>query len=436
MNTLRLGSFALLLAACAGGSTASANAVPAAESPVLLSTDQPWTDAQIEQLVGPIALYPDVLVGLVLPAAVEPSDIVLAARYLAAGGAVAEIDAQPWDDAVRGLAHYPEVIAWMDSGLAWTRQLGEVFSAQPKEVLQAIQALRRRALASGALRSSAEQQVVVEGNEIRILPALSDVIYVPRYDPVIVYRSGYYASGYPSALVFGVGYPVGHWLAYDCDWSDRRVWYVAPSVRITVWRDRPDWRYRRPEPSGPHWHAWSKGPGGRPSRHDFDDHRSPPRSDHPTRPGDGRPRVVNPPREAPPAWRNEPSQNNGRPRDGRPTGGGGERGGGAPRPRNDPPAVAPLVPTQAPRVQPPRSSPVDDHRGSPPQTWRGEPRSGPGRVAVPEQRREPVQPRYAPEPPREAPRVAPDPAPARMAPPQERTEREKPDKRPVSPIEP
>lgn len=452
MKTLRLGSFALVLAACSAGIPASADTLQAPESPVLLSTAQPWTDAQIEQLVGPIALYPDILVGLILPAATEPSDIVLAARYLAAGGSQEGIEAQPWDDAVQGLAHYPEVIAWMDSGLVWTRQLGEVFSAQPKEVLQGIQTQRRRALAAGTLTSTAQQQVVVEGNEIRILPARSDVIYVPRYDPVIVYRSGYYSAGYSTALVFGTGYPVGYWLAYDCDWTDRRVWYVAPSVRITVWRDRPDWRYRRPEPTGPHWHAWSRGPGGRPSHRDFDDHRGPSAPSHPTRPGNNRPREVITPRETPPAWHNDSSRDRRRPTPGMNN---DRRGGDTPptvgspnagrefnnpddrRPRT--PAVnPPSTPTENRRTTPPRVAPVDTDRSSPPpQTWRGESRPGKGRVQSDEPRREAEQPRYAPEPPRETPRAAPDPAPARMAPPQERsTEREKPDKRQTSPIEP
>src|SRR5436190_17519524 len=89
-----------------------------------------FTAEQLDQLLGPIALYPDALIALILPAATQSSDVVLAARYLSNGEGAAQIDDQPWDDSVKALAHYPEVVKWMDQNLAWTKQLGDAFVAQ------------------------------------------------------------------------------------------------------------------------------------------------------------------------------------------------------------------------------------------------------------------------------------------------------------------
>lgn len=107
------------------------------------------SDAQLETLLGPVALYPDALIALILPASASSSDIVLAARYLAANQDPQQLDAQAWDESVRSLARYPDVIKWLDENLAWTQQLGTAFLAQPAEVMQAVQRLRARARAAG-----------------------------------------------------------------------------------------------------------------------------------------------------------------------------------------------------------------------------------------------------------------------------------------------
>ena len=246
--------------------------LPAQE--VVPAEPPPSTPEQLDRLLGPVALYPDALLAILLPAATEPTDIVLAARYLAANGDNASVDEQSWSDSVKALAHYPAIMKWMDENLMWTRQLGEVFLVQSSDVMLAVQRLRARARASGALVDTPQQQVVLEGETICIVPAQPEVIYVPRYDPEIVYveRPGYY---YDSYVVYGVGYPVGFWLAYDLDWGRRTIWYVDRNHWQHDWRGRRDWRRpvypgRPGYISNPHQYVWKPVPG----------HPRPPRTQH------------------------------------------------------------------------------------------------------------------------------------------------------------
>lgn len=216
------------------------------------------TRDQIETLVGPIALYPDALVALILPASTRTADIVLAARFLKQGGDPAALDAQPWEDSVRALARYPDVIRYLDENLAWTQRLGDCFLLQPVEVMDAIQAMRLRARQRGLLSDTDEQSVIVEDGEVRIVPARETVIYVPRYDADHLYVSEYWPAG--PFLTFGLGYSIGAWLNYDCDWRAHRVRVVH---RPPEWVHRPDWRRR------PASHALDRDRGGhewKPSR--------------------------------------------------------------------------------------------------------------------------------------------------------------------------
>ena len=211
------------------------------------AADTKLSEAQLESLLGPVALYPDALIALILPASASSSDIVLAARYLAANQDPLQIDHQAWDESVRSLARYPDVIKWLDENLAWTQQLGTVFLAQPAEVMQAVQRLRARARAAGTLIDTPQQKVITEGEVILIEPASPTVIYVPRYDPEVVYVSRPYGWTQPS-LFFGLGFGVGSWLSYDCDWRTRTIivgdWRRRPQ---TVWV-RPAFPYRPPAP--------------------------------------------------------------------------------------------------------------------------------------------------------------------------------------------
>jgi hypothetical protein len=212
------------------------------------------TREEIEALVGPIALYPDALVALVLPASTRTADVVLAARFLNQGGDPATLDAQPWEDSVRALARYPDVIKYLDENLAWTQRLGDCFLLQPVEVMDAIQAVRLRARQRGLLSDTDEQSVIVEDGEVRIVPARSTVIYVPRYNVDYLYVSEYWNAG--PFLTFGIGYGIGTWLSYDCDWRHHRVRVVH---RPPEWTHRPDWRSRpayRQVDRERNWHDW------------------------------------------------------------------------------------------------------------------------------------------------------------------------------------
>ncbi len=217
------------------------------------SAPQPLSQEKLKNLVGPIALYPDALIALILPASTVPSDLVLAERYIASNGDLTQIANQPWDDSVKSLVRYPDVLKWMDQNLEWTTTLGEVFLDQPADVMNSIQALRAEAIAAGNLTDSPQQHVVREKTCIRIVPAQPDVIYVPEYDPEVVYVQPYSEDVGP-LLTFSAGFAVGSWLNYDCDW-DRRGIYVGQ------WR--PGWNQYRNWDRGdrdPNGNRWNEGP--------------------------------------------------------------------------------------------------------------------------------------------------------------------------------
>ena len=143
--------------------------------------------AELDQMLGPIALYPDPLIAQILPAATLPSEIVLADRYVNGGGDPNLIDQQPWDPSVKALARYPTVLKWMDDNLAWTTALGQAFLYQQQDVMDSIQRLRAQAQALGNLQTTPQENVVTDNGTIEILPANPQVIYVPVYQPDVVY---------------------------------------------------------------------------------------------------------------------------------------------------------------------------------------------------------------------------------------------------------
>ena len=106
---------------------------------------QPLSGAQLDQLLGPIALYPDPLIAQILPASTFPTEIVMADRYISDGGDPNQIDQQPWDPSVQALARYPNVLQWMDQNLDWTTELGQAFLYQQQDVMDFIQELRQSA---------------------------------------------------------------------------------------------------------------------------------------------------------------------------------------------------------------------------------------------------------------------------------------------------
>ena len=114
-----------------------------------LPATQILSQDSLKQLLAPIALYPDALIALILPASTVPSDVVLASRYIAGNGDPKQIPNQQWDNSVQSLASYPDVLTWMDQNLEWTTSLGQAFLVQPADVMNAIQQLRAQAQAAG-----------------------------------------------------------------------------------------------------------------------------------------------------------------------------------------------------------------------------------------------------------------------------------------------
>ena len=170
----------------------AASVLAQAQAPVAAGGAGAAPPAQdLEQLVGRIALYPDDLVAIILPAATNPLQIVQADRFLEKRKADpnAPLD-DKWDDAVKTLLNYPDVVKVMSGDLDWTSALGEAVVADQGEVLEAIQAYRRKVQAAGNLKSDSKQTVVVEKEVVTIVPADPQVIYVPQYNPSTVVVSG------------------------------------------------------------------------------------------------------------------------------------------------------------------------------------------------------------------------------------------------------
>jgi Protein of unknown function (DUF3300) len=195
------------------------------------------SDKQLEDLVGRVALYPDDLLAIILPASTFPLDIVQADRFLQQLKKTPQLHPDSrWNESVRSLLNYPEVVAMMSRDLDWTQDLGEAVVSQQAGVMRAIQAFRARVSTAGNLKTDDKQIVVQEKETIKIVPANPEVIYVPQYQPstVVVYSSapvyGYYSTPYPvyyypyapgAALATGVFF--GAATAWACNWGSHHI---------------------------------------------------------------------------------------------------------------------------------------------------------------------------------------------------------------------
>jgi hypothetical protein len=241
----------------------------------------------LDQLLAPVALHPDPLLAQILPAATQSTDIVLAARYLESNKDSAKIDEQPWDASVKALARFPAVVKQMSEDLAWTVALGNAFFEEPDAVMASVQRLRLKAQEAGNLPETKEQKVVVETVEeetvVKILPADPQIIYVPQYNPQIVYVEKPPSAG-ATLFSFVAGVAIGAWLQNDFDWHHHGVvvlpggwrpgWHrpvIGGNVNVNIWRPRPSpgrplppsWT-RPPGSSGPGWGGATRPPGTRP----------------------------------------------------------------------------------------------------------------------------------------------------------------------------
>jgi hypothetical protein len=174
---------------------------------------------ELEQILAPVALYPDSLLTQILMAATYPLEIVNADRWTKQnkdkkGDALAKaLEAQPWDPSVKSLVNFPQVLSMMSEKLEWTQKVGDAFLAQQKDVMGTIQKLRHKAQESGNLKTTKEQVVKVDKEVIIIESASPQVVYVPSYNPTVVYGAWPYAA-YPPYSYAYPGYPWGAGLAF------------------------------------------------------------------------------------------------------------------------------------------------------------------------------------------------------------------------------
>ncbi|HVT96321.1 MAG TPA: DUF3300 domain-containing protein [Acidobacteriaceae bacterium] len=259
---LRIGTAVLLIAFMVPLGIVDAHAqVPAPQG-----SYQQLSNEQVNQLVAPIALYPDALVAQVLGAATYSPQVVEADRFVKEHAGIPPqqlaqmADTQPWDPGVKALVAFPTVLANMSRNLDWTRRLGNAYYNQPQDVMNAVQQMRQRAYAAGTLRTTAEQTVVYRPADIVIAPANPAVVYVPAYNPwavygapVPVYPAYYYVAPPPrpgavvaaAAVGFTIGVVVGAfahygwgWGHWGCGWGPHpvvafnHVTYVSRSVTV------------------------------------------------------------------------------------------------------------------------------------------------------------------------------------------------------------
>ena len=168
---------------------------------------QPLGPDELEQLVAPIALYPDGLIAQVLTASTYPAQVADADRWRQTQGYAAEeqiaagADVQNWDPSVKALTAFPQVLSEMDRNMRWTSDLGTAYYNQPQDILQAIQIMRQRAQAAGNLQSGPQETVSYDQGNIAVAPANPQVVYVPAYNPWAVY--GQPVSPYPGFSLLG-----------------------------------------------------------------------------------------------------------------------------------------------------------------------------------------------------------------------------------------
>lgn len=197
-------------------------------APLLIAQDessyQPFSPDQLDNLLAPIALYPDPLLAQVLPAATFPDQIDEAARLCRAGTTPDDIDMQPWDVSVKAVAHYPTVLYSMADSLDWTTAVGQAYVNQNDDVMASIQRLRQEARAAGNLVTTPQEDVEADDGYIEIWPGDPQFCYLPVYDPGLVFFGSGGVFGGP-VITFGTGYPIGVWLSKDFDWRNHRIYY-------------------------------------------------------------------------------------------------------------------------------------------------------------------------------------------------------------------
>ena len=196
----------------------------------------------LEELLGPIALYPDNLLASVMAACCYPDEIAKAAAYVQGGGDAAKLAEQGWEPPVQAVAKVPDALKILADSPEWTAAIGQAYMVQSKDVMAAIQSLRAKAKASGALASNQQQTIVEDGSTIIIESSQPEVVYVPTYQPSVVYAPpppGYSSGDVAAAgmISFGFGLMIGAALDNDCDWYGGGICWGGGDVDIDVDRE-------------------------------------------------------------------------------------------------------------------------------------------------------------------------------------------------------
>jgi hypothetical protein len=234
------------------------------------------SNEQLDSLTAPVALYPDALLAQVLMASTYPSDVTAAASWssshtnMKGDDAVKAVASEPWDPSVQSLVAFPQVLATMASKPDWMTQLGNAFIAQPNDVMDSVQRLRRAAQSAGNLKSNEQQKVIVEQSTIQIQPTSTQVVYVPTYNPTVVYGTWPYpayppvyvppppgyaiASGFAAGIAFGAGIAVTNalwggfnWNNHDVNVNVNRYNNINVNNRITANGGTTNWNRNNPQ---------------------------------------------------------------------------------------------------------------------------------------------------------------------------------------------
>ncbi|AZR86254.1 DUF3300 domain-containing protein [Bordetella pertussis] len=245
-------------------------------SPAQAQAQAKLDNARLDQLLAPVALYPDSLLSQVLMAATYPDDVAAAAKWSAdhpkdsGDAAVKAAEGQPWDPSVKSLVAFPSVMDLMGRQPQWVKSLGDAFLAQPDDVMDSVQRLRAEARKAGTLSSNKQQKVTTTesaGKTVVVVePADPQVVYVPSYNPTVVYGAWPYpayppyyyppppGSAFATALVGGIGFGLGvaavdamwggfDWGHNDVDIDVNRYNNVNINHRIDTSNTRVDWQH-------------------------------------------------------------------------------------------------------------------------------------------------------------------------------------------------
>jgi hypothetical protein len=221
----------------------------AAPAAPIVEGEQRYTDAQLDRLLAPVALYPDSVLTHVLIASTYPLEVVMAARWsqehpdLRGQAAVDAVEDKDWDASVKALVAFPELLERMSSDLSWTEDVGNAFLAQEGQVMDRVQVLRDRADAAGTLDAIEEVRVVRDAEVIHIEP-VREVVYVPYYDARVVYGSWWWPAYPPVYWAYWGGHP-WHW--YHTHYHATHFWWGVGWYRphAWFWYSAPHWHERR-----------------------------------------------------------------------------------------------------------------------------------------------------------------------------------------------